>query len=93
MADSVLAAISIVVEDPGSVEALNAILHDYAPCIIGRMGHTLPAARRELHLRCGGCSGGQDKRPLRKARQAQGSHCPRGLFVRQREKEGREGQK
>ena len=50
MADSVLAAISIVVEDPGSVEALNAILHDYAPCIIGRMG--IPYRQRGVSFIC-----------------------------------------
>lgn len=50
MADSVLAAISIVVEDPGSVEALNAILHNYAPCIIGRMG--IPYRQRGVSFIC-----------------------------------------
>lgn len=30
--------IGIIVEDPGSVEALNALLHEFAPYIIGRMG-------------------------------------------------------
>lgn len=33
-----VAVIGIIVEDPGSVEALNALLHEYAPYIIGRMG-------------------------------------------------------
>lgn len=33
-----VAAIGIIVEKTESVEELNAILHDYAPFIIGRMG-------------------------------------------------------
>lgn len=33
-----VAVIGIIVEDPGSVEALNALLHEFAPYIIGRMG-------------------------------------------------------
>ena len=33
-----IAVIAIVVEDPGSVEPLNEILHTYRSHIIGRMG-------------------------------------------------------
>lgn len=33
-----IAAVSILVEEPASVEALNGILHEYAPWILGRMG-------------------------------------------------------
>lgn len=33
-----IAAISIIVTDPESVERLNSILHDYRNFIIGRMG-------------------------------------------------------
>lgn len=33
-----VAVIGIIVEDPDSVEALNALLHEFAPYIIGRMG-------------------------------------------------------
>lgn len=33
-----IAAVSIIVEEPASVEALNGILHEYAPWILGRMG-------------------------------------------------------
>ena len=33
-----VAVISIIVEDPASVETLNGILHDYSAFIIGRMG-------------------------------------------------------
>ena len=33
-----VAAIGVIVEKTESVEELNAVLHDYAPFIIGRMG-------------------------------------------------------
>ncbi|MCD8333918.1 MAG: iron-only hydrogenase system regulator [Clostridiales bacterium] len=33
-----LAVIAIIVENPDSVEALNALLHEYGSVIIGRMG-------------------------------------------------------
>ena len=33
-----IGAISIIVEEADSVEALNAVLHEYASCILGRMG-------------------------------------------------------
>lgn len=33
-----VAVMGIIVENPDSVEALNACLHDYGPYIIGRMG-------------------------------------------------------
>ena len=33
-----IGAISILVEEPESAEALNAVLHEYAACILGRMG-------------------------------------------------------
>ena len=36
--DSRVAVIGIIVESPDSVEALNALLHDYAAYILGRMG-------------------------------------------------------
>ena len=36
--DTRVAILSIIVEDTGSVERLNALLHDYGPYIIGRMG-------------------------------------------------------
>ena len=43
-----IALISIIVEDMNSVESLNAILHEYASCIIGRMG--LPCRERGISL-------------------------------------------
>jgi putative iron-only hydrogenase system regulator len=33
-----VAVIGIIVEDPESVEAINAILHEHAAYILGRMG-------------------------------------------------------
>ncbi len=36
--DTRIAAISVIVEDPDSVEALNGLLHDYSAWILGRMG-------------------------------------------------------
>ena len=45
-----IAAISIIVEEPESVEALNAILHEYADCILGRMG--IPYRERGISIIC-----------------------------------------
>ena len=33
-----VAVMSIIVENGNTVDALNALLHDYSDCIIGRMG-------------------------------------------------------
>ena len=38
MEESRVAVIGVIVEELSSVEALNAILHDHAPYILGRMG-------------------------------------------------------
>lgn len=43
-----LAVMSIIVEDPGSVERLNAILHEYGEFIIGRMG--IPYRKRQISI-------------------------------------------
>ena len=45
-----IAALSIIVEDPSSVEALNALLHEYASCILGRMG--IPYREKGLSIIC-----------------------------------------
>ncbi len=45
-----IAAVSILVEEPASVEALNALLHDYALYILGRMG--IPYRERGLSIIC-----------------------------------------
>lgn len=43
-----IAAISIIVENPESVEKLNSILHDYGSYIIGRMG--IPYRKRDISI-------------------------------------------
>ena len=48
--DTRIAAVSIIVEEPASVEALNAILHEYAPCILGRMG--IPYREKGVSIIC-----------------------------------------
>ena len=46
--ESRVAVIGIIVEDGGSAEPLNALLHAYAPWIIGRMG--IPYPRRGVNV-------------------------------------------
>ncbi len=48
--DTRIAAVSIIVEDPASVEALNAVLHEYASCILGRMG--IPYREKSVSIIC-----------------------------------------
>ena len=43
-----VAVMSIIVEDPESVEKLNAVLHDYGTYIIGRMG--IPYRKRNISI-------------------------------------------
>ena len=43
-----VAVMSIIVEDPDSVERLNAILHEYGEFIIGRMG--IPYRKRKISI-------------------------------------------
>ncbi len=43
-----IAAVSIIVENPDSVEKLNNILHNYGRYIIGRMG--IPYQKREISI-------------------------------------------
>ena len=45
-----IAAVSILVEGPDSVEMLNAILHDYAPYVLGRLG--IPYREKGLSVIC-----------------------------------------
>lgn len=45
-----IAALSILVEQPDSVEALNALLHEYAPYILGRMG--IPYREKGVNILC-----------------------------------------
>ncbi len=48
--ESRIAAVSILVEGPESVETLNAILHEYAPYILGRLG--IPYREKDLSVIC-----------------------------------------
>ncbi|MGE5396668.1 MAG: TM1266 family iron-only hydrogenase system putative regulator [Chitinophagales bacterium] len=43
-----IAAVSIIVEDPDSVDRLNNILHEYSKYIIGRMG--IPYRQRNISI-------------------------------------------
>ena len=43
-----VAVMSIIVEDPESVEKLNTILHDHGEYIIGRMG--IPYRKRNISI-------------------------------------------
>ena len=45
-----IGAISIIVEDADSVEALNALLHEYSSCILGRMG--IPYREKGVSIIC-----------------------------------------
>lgn len=45
-----IAAVSILVEEPASVETLNSLLHDYAPYILGRMG--IPYREKGVSIIC-----------------------------------------
>ena len=43
-----VALIGIVVENPGSVELLNSILHQYSNYVVGRMG--IPYQKRKISI-------------------------------------------
>ncbi len=45
-----IAAVSVIVEDPEAVEALNGILHDYSAFVIGRMG--IPYREKGVNVIC-----------------------------------------
>ena len=45
-----IGAISVIVEDADSVEALNAVLHEYAPFVLGRMG--IPYREKGINIIC-----------------------------------------
>lgn len=46
--ESRVAVMSIIVENPESVEKLNALLHEYGEFIIGRMG--IPYRKRKVSI-------------------------------------------
>ncbi|MGN0682189.1 MAG: TM1266 family iron-only hydrogenase system putative regulator [Oscillospiraceae bacterium] len=43
-----VAVMGVIVENPESVEALNALLHEYSPYIIGRMG--VPYREKQISI-------------------------------------------
>ena len=43
-----VAVISMIVENPASVEILNGLLHEYSPFIIGRMG--IPYRQKHINV-------------------------------------------
>lgn len=43
-----VAVLGIIVEDAQSIDDLNAILHQYAHCIVGRMG--IPYRKRDINI-------------------------------------------
>ena len=53
-----IAVMSITVENPDSVELLNALLHDYASFIIGRMG--IPYREKGVNIISVAIDGPQD---------------------------------
>lgn len=53
-----VAVISIIVENPDTVEQLNALLHDYGQYIIGRMG--IPYRARNINIISLAVDGPQD---------------------------------
>lgn len=46
--DTRIAQIGIIVEDPTSVEKINALLHEYSSYIVGRMG--VPYKERHISI-------------------------------------------
>ena len=46
--DTRVAVISIIIENPESVQAMNDLLHQYSPYIIGRMG--IPYRARGINI-------------------------------------------
>lgn len=46
--DMRVAVIGIIVEDESSVDQLNAILHEYGPHIVGRLG--IPYCARDINI-------------------------------------------
>lgn len=46
--DSRVAVMSIIIEDKDAVEQVNAVLHEFGECIIGRMG--IPYRQRKINI-------------------------------------------
>lgn len=54
-----VAVISIIIEDPASVQTMNDILHQYGEYIIGRMG--IPYRTKGVNIICIAIDAPQDK--------------------------------
>ena len=54
-----VAVISIIIENPASVQAMNELLHQYSEYIIGRMG--IPYRTRGINIICVAMDAPQDK--------------------------------
>ena len=59
MEETKVAVISIIVENPDSVAALNALLHEYSDYIIGRMG--IPYKKKGINIISCALDAPQDK--------------------------------
>lgn len=57
--ESRVAVISIIVEDTGSVDAVNRLLHEYREDIIGRMG--IPYRAKGINIICIAVDAPQDQ--------------------------------
>lgn len=75
-----IALIGIIVEDMRAADRLNAILHEFAGCIVGRMGHPLPRERRQHHQRGRRRAEQRDQLPFGQARDAPRRQHQDGLF-------------
>ncbi len=53
-----MAVVSIIVENTEAAERINAILHEYSECIIGRM--RIPYRKRKINLICVALDAAQD---------------------------------
>ena len=73
---------SIIVENPDSTEALNALLHDYGRYIVGRMG--IPYREKKINIISIAIDAppGYHRRPLRQGWQAPGHQRQNRLFER-----------
>ena len=54
-----VAVLSIIIQQPDAVEALNTLLHDYRDYIIGRMG--IPYSQRNINIICVAMDAPMDK--------------------------------
>ncbi len=54
-----VAVISIIIEDPASVQPMNDLLHQYSEYIIGRMG--IPYRTKNVNIICIAIDAPQDK--------------------------------